>query len=162
MSKKINASRLQKKNHFSCEWVITCEQGTQPSDLTDPNYFCHIANRLNKNDMIRAFFDDGSYIIDLLVLETDKTNLTPLWVKTIITNIIDIEKSKNLNLETKEKPSKKDLEFKDDFISVMFRGPVLKWSVIRNEDKVVLREKLETKEDAILTAQEIKKQINDR
>ena len=89
MSNKINTSRLHKKNHFSVEWVITCEDGTQIEDLIRPGYYCHIANRFNKNDTIRAIFDDGSYIVDLLITEIDKENQTPLWIKTVITNLID-------------------------------------------------------------------------
>jgi nucleoside diphosphate kinase len=106
-------------------------------------------------------------VVDLLILETDKSNITPVWVKTIITNIIDIEKSKNFTSELKSESNKKDKvkneePFQDDYVSVMFRGPVGKWSVIRKEDKVVLREKIGTKEEANKIANEISNQINDR
>lgn len=162
MSKKLNASRLQKKNHFSVEWVITCEEGTEIKDLINPSYFANIANRVNKNDLIRAIFDDGSYIVDLIVIEVDKTNLTPLWVKTIITNLVDINQCKNFKLEDKSnKKDKKQEEesFESDIVSLIFRGPILKWSVLRKEDKVVLREKIESKSDAIKIAEEIINQL---
>lgn len=163
---KIQSSRLQKKNHFSVEWVITCEYGTQIKDLLRPEFYCNIANRINKNDTIRAIFEDGSYLVDLLVIEVDKENVTPVWIKTIITNLIDIKKSRDLSLEIKEEPSKEikkeehNVEFEDPNVVIKFRGPVLKWSVLRKGDNAVLREKIESKEQAIVLAKEISQQLS--
>lgn len=162
---KIQSSRLQKKNHFSVEWVITCEYGTQVKDLLRPEFYCNIANRINKNDTIRAIFEDGTYLVDLLVIEVDRQNVTPVWIKPIITNLIDIQKSKDFSLgavkEPKE-PKKEDtnIDFEDPNVVIKFRGPVLKWSVLRKGDNAVLREKIESKEQAIELAKEISNQLS--
>jgi hypothetical protein len=170
MTKKINASRLHKESSFSVRWAIDCEQGTKLEDLSRPEFYSNIANRVNKNDTIRAFFEDGSYIVDLVIIEIDKQNITPVWVKTLITGVINIEKAKNLALENKSKKDKeetkeetkedKKLDFNHPLISLKFRGPVKKWSVIRKEDGAILQEELQSKEQAVLAAQEIFKELS--
>jgi hypothetical protein len=162
---KIQTSRLQKKNHFSVEWVITCEYGTQVADLLRPEFYCNIANKINKNDTIRAIFEDGSYLVDLLVIEVDKQNITPVWIKPIITNLVDIEKSKQFALGAVKEPKgqkKQDdnIDFGDPNVVIKFRGPILKWSVLRKGDNAVLREKIESKEQAIEIAKEISNQLS--
>jgi hypothetical protein len=161
---KIQLSRLQKKNHFSVEWVITCEYGTLVKDLLRPEFYCNIANKINKNDTIRAIFEDGSYLVDLLVIEVDKQNITPVWIKPIITNLIDIEKSKQFSLDAVKEPKEQkkqddNIDFEDPNVIIKFRGPIIKWSVLRKSDKAVLREKIESKEQAIDTAKEISNQL---
>jgi hypothetical protein len=163
MIKKINTSRLQKQRHFSVGWVITCEYGTEIKDLIRPEFYCDIANQINKNDTIRAIFDDGSYIVDLLVIDIDKQNLTPLWLKTVITNLIDIEKAKNFSIEEEKKEPKKEvdasIDFNDPFVVIKFRGPAKKWSVLRKGDNAILREGISSKEEVITIAQELSKQL---
>jgi hypothetical protein len=163
MIKKINTSRLQKQRHFSVGWVITCEHGTEVNDLIRPEFYCDIANQINKHDTIRAIFEDGSYVVDLLVIDIDKQNLTPLWLKTIITNLIDVQKAQNFSIEEgKKQPKKEDdvsVDFDDPFVIIKFRGPIKKWSVLRKGDNAVLRENVNSKEEVITIAQELSKTL---
>ena len=111
-------------------WFVTPEMGVGPEQITDPGYWNHVAAQLRQGDRIEVFPDDGTYYAELLVLFAEGS-----WAKV---KALRVEKL----TESIDPP--KLVEGYD----IKHGGPQLKWRVIRIEDKAVVKEGLNTREEA--------------
>jgi hypothetical protein len=159
---KIKNSEIRREEYATSRWAINVPAGVTLKDLVNPDFYSNVANQLRKNDYVRAIFEDGSYIVDLLVLDVDKKNLTPVWAKLIIIHVVDIAKartfsegiSKAADHPAEDEKKEKEEEFSNERFEIKFRG-AKKWSVLRKPDNAVLQENLNSKEEAIKAAQEL-------
>lgn len=165
MAIKLKNNRILREEFATSRWVIKAEIGTTVKDLLRPDFYSSSANLIKENDYIRVFFDDKSHVVDLLVLEVDSKNITPTWIKTVIINLVNIskavEETKKAIEEVKEiKEENKESEeeiFSSEY-EIKFRGPVLKFSIIRKSDKVIMQENISTK----IEANKLLKELTDK
>lgn len=150
---RLKNSNFKREEHAALRWVINVPSGTTLKDLVTPDFYANIANQLGKNHYIRALFDDGSYVVDLLVTEVDTKNQTPVWVKTVITNLVNIAEAKIKSEEirsaeiTEQKIENSTSSISHPDYDIKFRG-VKKFTVLRKSDGTILQENLLTKEAA--------------
>lgn len=149
---RLKTSHIRPEQFATSRWAINVPAGSTIKDLVSPDFYANIANQLGKNDYIRALFDDGSYIVDLLVTEVDTKNQTPVWIRTVITNVVNIAEAEEKTKEILKQEIKQEKEVVTGELShpdyeIKFRG-AKKYSIIRKNDKAVLQEDLLTKEAA--------------
>lgn len=151
---RLKNNNIRREEYATSRWAINVPAGTTLKDLVSPDFYTNIASQLRKNDYIRALFDDGSHVVDLLVVEVDTKNQTPVWVKTIITNLVNIAEAHaqtaiiaKTEENTKEVESKKNPEISHPDYEIKFRG-IRKHSIIRKSDSTVLQDNFLTKEAA--------------
>lgn len=119
-------------------WVLDAPEGTIEEDLKDTGFWSFISYRLRPFDRLEIRANDGSWLIDAIVIMCDRT-----WAKIKILN--------KYNLAPNEKSMQDEIaqaEEKSSKHSVKWRGPAHRWSVIRNSDETVVKENCESKADA--------------
>ena len=92
---RLRPNRLMRAEYAGNRWRVNVEEGTTIQDLTNPSFWGNVSIQLRKNDEIRAVFDDGSLIVDLIVIEIDLANKTPVWAKVAVLNIVNIAEAIN-------------------------------------------------------------------
>lgn len=110
-------------------WTVTPEPGTAFETVLKPEYWAHVAKKLRRGDRIEVLSEDNSYFAELIVLSA-----APLWAKVAVL--------RNVELATAPKA-----EASQDDFEIKHRGK-MKWSVLRKSDKAILKEGLDTREQA--------------
>lgn len=128
----LDPARFSLNEHANQDWTVTVESGTSLEDVLNPAFFSNVANRLRPYDRIRVRVDTGEFYAELLVLHCGKT-----WAKTVKLYSFDLTK------KTAEKVETGSEEYR-----VQYRGPHLKFCVIRVSDNQPVKERLDTKLDA--------------
>ncbi len=100
-------------------FVANAAEGTTVEDVLKQEYWSHIGEKLNHYDRIEVRVDTGEWMLDLLVLEADRR-----WARVKLLHKYVLEKS----IETTDAAEHE----------VAFKGPQLKWCVIRKSDSEVL------------------------
>lgn len=120
------------------EWVVTAEQNTTKEDVLDPQYWTHIASRFNPFDRIEVRVDDGSWLMELIVVACEKN-----WAKVHMLQFYQLAKVDLVN------PSVKHI--------AEWKGPHRKFVVIRKADSQILRENFQSKDEAHMWIREHEK-----
>ena len=128
----LDPARFALSEHTNQDWTVTVETGTSLEDILNVAFFSNVANRLRPYDRIRVRIDTGEFYAELLVLGCGKT-----WAKTVPIFSMDLA----------AKADEKMQESNDEY-RVQWRGPHLKFCIIRNSDNEPVKERLETKADA--------------
>lgn len=110
---------------------VTAEEGTPLEAVLSPQYFAHIAPMLRMYDEIRVTTDEGAYYARLLVLAVGQT-----WAKVKMLEHVDLTEQAEVAADPMNP------------YFLKFRGPVLKWSMLRRVDNAVIKEGMETKGEA--------------
>lgn len=129
-STQLNPSRMKQGEYERTVWVATVEQGVGREDLKDPSFWAHVANKLRPWDKLEVRADDGTFYSEYLILACDRAwaQVHELMYASLTTSDISLTQADTLQLK--------------------FRGPHLKWSVIRTADGAVLKEQCQTKDEA--------------
>ena len=133
--KKINVSRFREADYQRTVWQATAEQGMVPDDLLEPSRWSLVSPQMQPFHRVEVVADDGSWWAEYLV-----TDATKLWAKLRILQVVQLDEA-----------AKSSSRQKDGF-SVKYRG-AKKWSVIRDSDKSVMKDMLDTREDAEAAAE---------
>lgn len=128
----INPQRVALAESAKRHHVVTVE-GTikYPEDLLDPAYWSLIANRMTVGDTIEVRDDAMTYWAELLVLACE-----PTWAKTML-----LREHKLGSTVTKQDQVKAGYE-------VEFKGPHLRYCVVRQSDKEIVHKQSQTREQA--------------
>lgn len=113
-------------------WCLTVEEGTKLEDVLKQSFLSNVSSQLRPYDKIRVRVDSGEWYAELMVVSCGR-----LWAKTIPIFTIDL--------------AEKDADDTDDADSeyfVKWRGPHLKWCVVRKSDKAPVKEGMESKSEA--------------
>ena len=129
--------RFKVKEFMRTTFVAVAEQGTTQEDLLRPDFWSNIAAQVKPWDEIEVLSDDGTFYGEYLVLSCSKT-----WVKV-----------KEMRYEDLTQGAKKTngvgvAEESQSEFSVKWRGPVLKWCVIRILDKQPIKDGFVSEADA--------------
>ena len=130
----IDPSRFALAEHKNQDWVMTVEEGTSLDDVMKPEFMANIASQLRPYDRIRVRIDTGEWYAELLVVDCART-----WVHT--------HKLFYVKFTKEEGDGKSSASPTDEYV-VQFRGPHLKFSVLRKSDKSVLQEGMSSKAEA--------------
>lgn len=129
-------NRLLLAEHAFVHHAVTAELGTTLEDVLRPEYFAHFASRFAPYHEITVRVDDGTWYAKLVVLAVGRS-----WVKTEVLHAVSL--------------SSKDVEqTQADSYEVLYRGPTLKFGVVRKADRSVLKDRFSTKAEAVAWAAE--------
>lgn len=134
MALALKEARLRAADYWRTQWAINPEFGVTVEDMLKPEYWAHVSAKLRPWDRIEARAEDGSYMVEFVVLDSAKT-----WAKVAI-----------IGQPTyfKENVGPADVTVDDKYMA-QWKGPARKWIVTRKADKATLKEELPTKADAL-------------
>lgn len=114
---QLTPRNFQQSSAFRNQWHAHPEFGTPIEALLTPGYWAHVSAMLRRGDIISALAEDNSYYAELLVLEAGK-----LFAKVVLKSKLEITSAQMSNIAI------------PDGYEIKFRGPVLKWCVLRGTD----------------------------
>jgi len=97
-------------------WHVVAELGTEPDDVMVPAYWAHVAEQFKPFDEIRVTIDDGAWVLYLLVTSCDRN-----WAKVFKLAFHEL-------MDDMSAPAKSIRH------EVAWKGPHLKWCVVRVSD----------------------------
>lgn len=128
---------LIKHMELSCPmYDVQAEAGTKYEEVLNPSYWAHFALKARVHDILNVRTDDLAWRAILTV-----TSVGEKWVKVFPMLYCDMRK------ETMSAP------LMDSLYEVKLRGPK-RWSIIRKEDREIMKEDIGTEKEAW---QEVKK-----
>ena len=130
-SVQVNPNRMKRAETLRTLWCVNAQPGSIREDFLQPEYWSHIAALLEPLHRLEVRADDGTYWAEYLVISCERT-----WAKVKELRWVDLTEVAEEDLSLTE-------------YKYLFRGPHCKHSVIRIKDKVVMAEKLPTKDDAL-------------
>jgi len=118
--------------HKRHEWIVDIDPARTVDEILEPGYWAHVAVQMEPLDKIEARWEDGSRIVQLRVRFCERT-----YAKV---KVIGIEE---LGSVVTEAPATSQLH------TIDWKGPVLKFAVIRNTDKVVVQSGFKERSQAV-------------
>jgi len=128
---KINSPRFKPAEFLRTIWYAKPESGTTVKDMLKPDYWTHVSFSLKQGDRIEAIAEDGSWFAEFYVKYANK-------VETHVALMRDV---------TLGKPAAKKETAEPEHL-IKYVNQNAKWRITRTKDKVMLVEKLESKEVA--------------
>ena len=139
-SVQLTDPRMKEQDFLRVWWVVTAQAGTTKEDIQKPEFWTQVAIKLKPYNRVDVQSDDGAFFAEYLVLSCDKT-----YANVKLLNWTDLHAVVEQPLE--------------DFYP-KWRGPHLKWSVIRSSDKEAIKEGFDTKDAAVAEILNLLKQEN--
>lgn len=130
---KLNSTRLKEDGFDRTNWVATVEAGTTLEDMEQPEFWTHVCgpgNRMRRMDKIAVLVDDETWYAELIVLAVG-------------TGFAKVRVLFHLEFGSTEEEAGEDAS-----VFVKYRGPHLRFCVIRKSDQVCIRDSFLKKEDA--------------
>lgn len=124
----IDPARMKLAEYIRQDWVANVPEGVEIEDIVKPEFWSHMAAYMKPYDRLEVRQEDGSWIAELVVLMTDRT-----WAKVQVLNKYDLQ------AESVAGQAEKKHE-------VQWKGPHLKWCVVRLVDKSVLKDGMDKNE----------------
>lgn len=113
-------------------FYATPAAGTTIDDVMQPDYWAHVARRMNPRDIVEVVPEDGSFYARLFVLNSDK-----LWAK--------MAKLEHVSFGEGKKPE----TAKSDLFEAKYAGPSAKWRVHNKSDgSLVANDSFQTRDEA--------------
>lgn len=136
-------NRFEVWDFMRTTFVAVAEQGVTREQLLSPDYWSHVAARAKPWDKIEVLSDDGTFYGEYLVLSCGRNwlKLRELMYLSLTSN--DVSQTQAKALDTGVTSQNDDPEF-----VVKWRGPVLKWSIIRSSDRQPIKEGFASEADA--------------
>ena len=143
-NQQINPNRIKQAEYERTVYVVTVEMGTTKEDLEAPSFWAHFAAKFRPWDRLEVRCDDGSFYAEYLVLACDR-----VWAK--------VHRLSHVTLTTSD-ISQTQAALQDG-LEVKYRGPHLKFGVVRKQDGAVLKEGMQTKQEADQYLSEYRKNV---
>ena len=103
--------------------VANADEGTQPGDLLSADYWSHAAAQMKPWDRIEVRANDGTWFAELLVLDVNRN-----WAKVAMLSL-----TKLTSIDVSQSGAQAAMPYR-----VEYKGPQLKWVVIRKTDQEVV------------------------
>ena len=120
-------------------WQIRPEVGVMIDDITQPEYWANVANKMTVGDEISVFAKDATYFAKLLVLAvSDRSTgqtVRAQWAKVFVLNKVNIGDAETA------------ITFDEIKYDLKWRG-IAKFSVVRKSDKSILQDGFSSRNDA--------------
>lgn len=117
----LHPMRLRAAEYERAVYVADIEFGIAPDAILDPGFWAHVASKLPPYTQIEARAEDGSWIAYLVVTGSDRT-----WARVAVDRVV--------KLTTKDVAESQSIKHE-----VAWKGPVLKYAVIRTSDGAVIK-----------------------
>ena len=127
---------LQQAEHKRNLWCGETDSATTLAEMLAPEFWIHDARKLRPRDEVEVWAVDGSWLEVFVVRSVVIPEVGKSVVK--VARKDDIPRSDDKNAQPTAVGG----------IVAKWRGPHAKWSVVRESDQHVLKEKFETREDA--------------
>jgi len=127
---QVSPERFKLAEYDRNNWIINCEEGHTIRDCLEPGYWAHIAQQLNPYDHIEARAEDGAWVCEFIVLACDRS-----WAK--------VQLLWECQLASTEMP-KGVLRHE-----AAWKGPQRKWVAIRLSDRQMLKEGMNSRQEAL-------------
>lgn len=112
------------------DWIADIPDTVSIDEIMDPSYWAHIASQMQPMDHIEARREDGAWIAYLVVQFCEKNYAT-----------VVLDRRLNLTQEG-------DIPASSIKHYVKWKGPVLKWVVIRSHDSQILKDLMLSRDEA--------------
>lgn len=112
------------------DWVVDVEVDITLEDIKEPSFWALVADQMAPYDTIEVRAEDGKWIANLRVIFCEKT-----YAKVQIERVMEIKE----NMETPQISIKH---------KVAWKGPHLKFVVIRLSDSQIMQSKCKTRDEA--------------
>ena len=124
---KLPYAEFQQAEYRRHIWLATPEPGTKPGDLVEPEFWTHVAKKLQQGDFIEVVSAEGDWLAKLYVRSASASG--------VVTHLFPVEYI-----------GKKPVTISEDY-SIQLAGKN-KWRVVRNSDRAEMVKGLETREIA--------------
>lgn len=141
---QVSPARLQVSDYEMTTFTLTVEKGTTKEDLINPAFWAHIAVKFRPWDLIYVRSDEGTFFAEYLVLSCGRN-----WAQ--------VKEKSYMNL-TSSDVSLTQAAAQDGY-KVEWKGPHVKFAVIRNSDSAKIKDSFQTKEEAQTWLSDFEKQI---
>lgn len=128
---QLNPARRHLAQHARRDWIVDAEEGTTVEDILKPGYWAHVASEFTPFDHVEVRLETGEWVAELIVVNSGRN----------YANVHLIAKHELTLLEGVAEPKSSDHEVK-------WKGPHLKFCVIRKSDSAPVQQGMETKEAA--------------
>lgn len=136
----ITPNRCQMAEHGRNIFLITAESSEFPKDFLDPAFYAHVAKDMRPMDHVEIRTDDGSFWGEYLVIEASIN-----WAKVHELRTVTLEKFG-------DQPT-------DKRFRIEWKGPHLKYCVIRTKDSSVVHSGDQLRKDAMTWLEEYVRNI---
>lgn len=126
----LSPQRIQLAEQWRNDFVVQAEVGVTPQDIVDPAYWALAAAQFHPYDRIEVRLESGEWMADLVVLQVDRT-----WAKMHVLHFYELASVS----EVAPAPEKYRIEWK---------GPAMRFAVIRISDGALLEKGLQDKDAA--------------
>jgi hypothetical protein len=123
----LNPQRMELSEQWRQDWVVNAEEGTSVTDVLDPQYWAHMAARMQPYDHIEVRLETGEWLMQLLVLSVGR-------------NYVQVHLLQKYELQAAESDMPSAQRHR-----VEWKGPQRKWVVTRISDSQVIQEGLADK-----------------
>ena len=128
---QLSPTRMKSAEYERVVYVVTVPVGTNKDDMENPAFWSHVAMKLKPWDRLEVRCDDGAFFAEYLILACDR-----LWAK--------VKELSFVELNAKETELTDVSEYK-----IQWKGPHLKFCVIRTKDGGMLKERMEKDEASL-------------
>jgi hypothetical protein len=123
----LNPQRMGLAEQLRQDWVVNAEEGTTVEEVLDPQYWAHMAVQMQPMDRIDVRLETGEWMLELLVINTGRN-----WAQVNLLHKYElVQRSETLPAAQKHR--------------IEWKGPQLKWAVIRVADNEVIHKELASK-----------------
>ena len=123
----LNPQRFGLREHLRRDLVVTAEAGTTVGDVLEPMYWAHCATEMQPFNRIEVVLETGEWMLELLVINTGRN-----WAQVHVLHKHDlVARAEAMPAAQKHK--------------VEWKGPQLKFCVIRLADSEVIQKELANK-----------------
>ena len=129
MRQRLHFDRLQLMEHGFKGHLATIPADVSPSTVATEDYWAHVVGPFGPMDIIRAFWEDGT---------------KEIWFTVLFVSPAGVKLSKLFEVE--HEPAGDDEE---DIFKAQWRGPHAQWCVIRTDSKIVIKDKMQSKSEAM-------------
>lgn len=127
---KLSEQNFKLANYTNNRWSVVPGDGVPFDALLAPEYWAHVARKLQPGDTIEVHAVDGTYFAELYVRSASRLEAR---VAVLHKTVFDTQASEASS---------------DDGLIVRFRNHVAKWAVIRTTDNEIMKSGFTTREVA--------------
>jgi hypothetical protein len=121
-SPTIQPQRCQLAEYGRQDWVVTVEEGTTLDQVLEPGFWSMVSVKFKAYDHIEVRSEDGAWFAQLIVLDCSRN-----WARVYKTAYHALT-TKDVSISQTEQPK----------FYTKFKGPILKWCVIRTSDNEII------------------------
>lgn len=142
MATTLSMGRFKPADHYNNNWSAALEDSQSLEDALNPAFWSHNARFMRAGDMIRLIPERGDYYAQLIVINAGKA-----FAQVKLLAYVPLLPGAEGYEEDTSVPLPLEMPLIDD-LYVDWKGPAVRYSVIRRTDGERIRDHFQTKEEA--------------